>query len=202
MNEHSIALIERMIAGDEAAFDEVYRSYSEKLYRMAFFITGNKSDSEDILQDTFVQCFLHRQELKMADRFEPWIFQILTRRAWRTQKKKKGKQEVSFEAILDHENPGFAERILEDTKSNSVLGVLLAAEERQQIARAIAGLDIRYRTVLLLYYFNDMSMKEIAQTTRTLEGTVKSRLHKARNLLKKELLKQQDEKSGRSICHG
>lgn len=70
MMEEKKALVESMIDGNEAAFDELYRSYSGKLYRMAYFITGNQGDSEDILQETFVKCFLHKSKLKQAERFE------------------------------------------------------------------------------------------------------------------------------------
>uniref|UniRef100_UPI003261BA42 RNA polymerase sigma factor n=1 Tax=Clostridium sp. NkU-1 TaxID=1095009 RepID=UPI003261BA42 len=84
-------MVESMINGSEAAFDELYRSYSGKLYRMAYFITGNRSDSEDILQETFVKCFLYKSKLKQADRFEPWLYQILVRTAWRLERKKKRK---------------------------------------------------------------------------------------------------------------
>lgn len=70
MEEKNRALVTRMIDGEEAAFDEIYRSCSGKLYRMAYFITGNRSDSEDILQETFVKCYLHRGELKDLERFD------------------------------------------------------------------------------------------------------------------------------------
>ena len=64
MNEKNRANVERMIQGDRQAFDELYHSYSGKLYRMAYVITGNRSDSEDVLQETFVKCFLHRHKLR------------------------------------------------------------------------------------------------------------------------------------------
>ena len=81
-------LMIKMKNGDDQAFDEVYRSYSGKLYRMALFITGNRSDSEDVLQETFVKCYLHRGELKDPERFESWIYQILVRTAGRWKRRK------------------------------------------------------------------------------------------------------------------
>ncbi|MDW2797241.1 RNA polymerase sigma factor [Clostridium boliviensis] len=163
MNEEKKALVERMLGGSEAAFDELYRSCSGKLYRMAYFITGNRSDSEDILQETFVKCFLHRDKLREPERFEPWLYQILVRTAWRAEKRKKSRSELSFEGILDHE---------EDQ---------IKAE-----------------------WINELSTKEIARVTGTMEGTVKSRLFKARKLLK-SLLEAENISEGekeRGICHG
>jgi len=205
MNEEKKALVERMLGGSEAAFDELYRSCSGKLYRMAYFITGNRSDSEDILQETFVKCFLHRDKLREPERFEPWLYQILVRTAWRTEKRKKGRLELSFEGILDQEEDQLrAEWIQEDERVKGPLGSVLEAETAAQIHDALKRLDVKYRTVILLYYYNELSTKEIARVTGTMEGTVKSRLFKARKLLK-SLLEAENITEGekeRGICHG
>lgn len=205
MNEEKKALVERMLGGSEAAFDELYRSCSGKLYRMAYFITGNRSDSEDILQETFVKCFLHRDKLREPERFEPWLYQILVRTAWRAEKRKKSRSELSFEGILDQEEDHIkAEWIEKDEREKGPLGAVLEAETAAQIRDALKMLDVKYRTVILLYYYNELSTKEIARVTGTMEGTVKSRLFKARKLLKR-LLETENISEGekeRGICHG
>lgn len=193
MDEEKKALVESMLGGSEAAFDELYRSCFGKLYRMAYFITGNRSDSEDILQETFVKCFLHRATLKEPERFEPWLYQIMVRTAWRHEKRKKGRQELSFEELLEQE---------EDEKDKGPLGAVLEAEAASEIQSALQCLDVKYRTVVLLYYYNELSTREIARVTGTLEGTVKSRLYKARKLLKKLLEDDSREEKERGICHG
>lgn len=201
MDEKNRALITRMTEGDEAAFDELYHSYSGKLYRMAYFITGNRSDSEDILQETFVKCFLHRKELKQPERFESWLYQILVRTAWRSEKRRKGKRELSFDGILDNEeDTGMAERIQRDGKAEP-LEQVLKAEMSSELWKAVNRLGMKHRTVVLLYYYNDLSTKEIAAMTGTLEGTVKSRLHKARLLLREQLLADTDREKRRRLCH-
>lgn len=188
MDEERKALIENMIAGDEAAFDMLYRFYSKKLYRMAYFITGNQSDSEDILQETFIKCFLHRSKLRQPERFESWICQILVRTVWRMEKKKKGKAEISFDGLLEsEENTGAAERIQEDTENSGPIELVLQKESFQELGKAVNHPDVRYRTVVLLYYYNDMNTKEIARVCGILEGTVKSRLYRAREQLKEQL---------------
>lgn len=203
MDEENRALIARMIDGDEAAFDEIYHSYSGKLYRMAYFITGNRSDSEDILQETFVKCFLHRRELKQPERLESWLYQILVRTAWRSEKKRKGKKELSFDGILDNQDDtGMAERIQRD-EAGEPLHQILKEEDSSELWNAVNSLGVKHRTVVLLYYYNDFSTKEIAAMTGTLEGTVKSRLHKARLLLREKLSQEQDgdTEKGRRLCH-
>lgn len=197
MKEHNQALITRMVDGDEAAFDELYRSYSEKLYRMAYFITGNRSDSEDILQETFVKCYLHRKSLKQPECFDSWICQILVRTSWRFQKRRKGKRELSFDGILeDEEQTKTAERLLW-SKEEEPVEKIIQAEQAANLWKLVSSLDTKYRTVVVLYYYNEFSTREIARITGTLEGTVKSRLFKARTLLRK-LLETECYSSGQS----
>ena len=205
MIEEKEALVESMINGSEAAFDELYRSYSGKLYRMAYFITGNRSDSEDLLQETFVKCYLYKSKLKQTERFEPWLYQILVRTAWRLERKKKGRAEISYEGILENEEEKKrAEHIREDKKADEPLESVLEAETAKEIQAALNHMDIKYRTVIFLYYYNELSTREIAHITGVLEGTVKSRLHKARKLLKDLLKADGTEKTERErgFCHG
>lgn len=175
--------IENMIQGDESAFDELYHSYSSKLYRMAYFITGSRSDSEDVLQETFIKCFLHRKELKDPERFEAWLYKILVRTAWKLGKRKK---EVSFDEMMDKEDAGAANRLMKD-ESPGPLEQVLQQENSGALWNVVQKLDGKYRIVVLLYYYNELGTKEIAQVTGLLEGTVKSRLFQARKLLKKRL---------------
>lgn len=203
MDDKIRALAERMISGDEAAFDEIYHSYSGKLYRMAYFITGNRSDSEDILQDSFVKCFLHRNELKSPERFEFWMYQILVRTALKSERKKKGKKELSYDGMLEsEETAGLAERIWMD-KGDGPLEQIVKDETAREIRTAVERLDSKHRTVVLLYYYNGLGTKEIARMTGTLEGTVKSRLYKARADLRKSLEAANKEHPDRErrLCH-
>lgn len=204
MDEEKKALAKRMTEGDEAAFDEIYRSCSQKLYRMAYFITGNRSDSEDILQETFVKCYLHRKDLKQPEYLESWLYQILVRTAWRLERKKRGRSEISFEGMLEEkEDHKKAEFIQEDGKTPGPLETLLKEESAEEIQRAVNRLSVKHRTVVLLYYYNELSTREIAHITGTMEGTVKSRLFKARKQLKGFLEADGSKKTEkeRGFCH-
>lgn len=201
MEQKNRAYVENMIQGDESAFDSLYHSYSGKLYRMAYFITGNRSDSEDILQETFVKCFLHRRDLKDPERFESWLYQILVRTAWRAGKKKK---DFSLDGILDNEDDtGLAAAVSRDWSAGP-LEQIVEQEDVSELWQAVQNLDVKYRTVVLLYYYNELGTKEIARITGTLEGTVKSRLFKARKLLRSQLEQnglKEKETGERRMCH-
>lgn len=194
MEEEKKVFVRRMMAGDERAFDEIYHSYSRKLYRMAYFITGNHSDSEDILQETFVKCYLHREDLKNPEGFESWIYRILVRTAWKLERKKKRAGEISYEGILEQEEASgsrTARQIKEDLSAVNPLDVFLQKESFTELGEMVKGLDIKYRTVILLFYYNDLGTKEIAGIMGIFEGTVKSRLSRARSLLYQELQKKE-----------
>ena len=190
MEEEKIIFVRRMIEGDEKAFDELYHAYSKKLYRMAYFITGNHSDSEDILQETFVKCYLHRKELKNLGRFESWICQILVRTAWKTEKKKKRADEISYEEILEQEEDSgsrMARQMREDLSAVNPLDACLQKESFTELGEMVNQFEINYITVILLYYYNDYGTKEIARIMGIFEGTVKSRLSRARTLLHQQM---------------
>ena len=166
----------RMQQGDEEAFAWLFHGYQNRVLRMAYLISGNYADSEDIVQETFVKCYTYRKHLKDPEKFEPWLYQIMTRTSWRILKK--NRREQPAEEIRDEYEPD---------QDSAPLESVLRSEEREQLWDAVQGLEIRQRTAVVLYYYNQMSTKEIAKAMGCLEGTVKSRLHTARKNLKDRL---------------
>lgn len=67
-------LVQRMKAKDKTAFDALYEKYKNTLLRMAYLVSGQMYDAEDIVQETFVKCFLHIGDLKKNEGFRPWLF--------------------------------------------------------------------------------------------------------------------------------
>ncbi len=174
MNEE--VLVERMKAGDKEAFDLLYGKYKNLALHTAYLIIGNLSDSEDVVQDTFVKVFLHCKELKKESGFKAWMMQILVRTAYKTGKKRS--REVPDEDVV----------MKADTrKERSALEQVLTREASQILSEAIRELPIKQRTVVILFYYQECSISEIAKICGCLEGTVKSRLYNARVELKKKL---------------
>lgn len=169
-------LVEKMKAGDKEAFDILYERYRNRMFRTAYLITGNYSDSEDIVQETFVKCYLYCMELKKNDGFKPWLYQILTRTAW--QYGKKQSREIPDEEI---------EKKAERSDEINSLDLILKSEQSNKICDAVRRLDLKYRLVVVYYYYAQMSTKEIAKVCGLREGTVKSRLFTARKYLKKDM---------------
>ena len=111
-----------------------------------YFLTGNINGSEDIVQESFIECFKSAKNLKDPNTFKPWFYKIVTRTAWRYISKEK--------KVTPIEN--IYEKADESSRDKS-------------------------------YYFNDLSIKEIAKVMGCFEGTVKSRLYAARKNLKNSL---------------
>ena len=166
------ALVRRMQAGDESAFDELFACYQKQAVRTAALITGDVSLAEDVAQEAFVLCLLHICELRDPARFRSWFFRTLTRSAWKAMEKKL--------PTVDWEN--MPEPTAEDGPYPSE-----KAAAYEKLYQALDGLGKKQRTTVILYYFNDLSIKEIAQITGDLEGTVKTRLFAARRRLKRVL---------------
>lgn len=163
--------------GDLECFEELYKLYYNKAYGTAYIISGQKNIAEDIVQEAFIICYRSIKHIKNPQTFNTWFYRIVVRASWRITKKQKNSYVESFSANLDCGDP---------VKSNEynpfdlITGKLL-------IRQKIQTLKLPLKTVLILYYYNDMSVKEISKVLDCFEGTVKSRLFKARKILKKEL---------------
>lgn len=167
-------LVKLLKNGDKEAFDQFYEKYKDIALRMAYLICGNLSDSEDVVQESFIKCYQHITDLNKEEQLRSWFFQILTRTAWKYTKKQS--KEVPKEEMIS---------LMSDQKERSSLEVLLQKERDKGLMDMINHLSVKHRTTLVLYYYNDLSTKEIARILGCFEGTVKSRLFIARKLLKK-----------------
>lgn len=174
-------LVRKMISGDRDAFAGLMEKYQPQALRAAYLISGNHADSEDIVQETFVACYLNRRQIKHPEAFRSWFYKTLSRTAWKICRKKKWEQP--------------SEEVYEENAAapGELLGTMILKEEETALYEAIKKLPVKQRTVIVLYYYNQMSIKEIAGICGCLEGTVKSRLFNGKARLKEELLKKEQE---------
>ncbi|MBU5668316.1 RNA polymerase sigma factor [Peptoniphilus sp. MSJ-1] len=171
--ENAKKIVNGIKAGDKKSFDELYEEYYLILFRTAYLILGNKEDSEDVLQDTFVSIYTNINRLKNPSKLKSWIFTILKNTAY--TKYKNRKREFPDDEISNKV----------DVEINSNLENEIAI--KSDLKKCLMALGPKEREVIVLYYFNEFSIREIAKIQRTFEGTVKSRLYRARKKLKKEI---------------
>lgn len=162
--------------GDMEAFEELFERYKAQALRTAFFITNNIFSSEDIVQETFIKCWNSIGSLKKPEFFKSWFFKILTRTSWKYSVR--DKKDVLVQDIFEKAD---AQSI------DEAVNLFVITEQNKVLHREIESLDIKQKTVIILYYFNGFSVKEIAKITGCFEGTVKSRLHNGRKTLKNRL---------------
>lgn len=171
-------LVAQMKCGDRSAFARLYDKYKASVYRTACLISGNAADGEDIMQETFIKAFLHCKELKSDSMFRYWLFQILNRTAWQLLNSKSRKTEMPDENAAE----------MADTRKDPPVEETLLQKERQnEIYQAVMKLDYKLRLVVVLYYYDEMTTRQIARIAGCHEGTVKSRLYTARKRLKQML---------------
>ncbi len=172
--------------GEEEAFSNLFEAYYAEAIRMAWLICGNRADSEDIVQETFTICYSHRKQLKHPEGFRSWFYKILTRSAWKQCRKQQ--KEYPQELIPEK----YGER---EDQNLQPLEAVMQKQQDERVCQAVLKLPVKQRTVVVLYYFNGLSTKEIANVLHSMEGTVKSRLYTARRNLKEML--QEEQKSER-----
>lgn len=167
-------LVRQFQGGDEAAFEELYRRYRKPALRTAYLLTGNLCDSENVLQEAFLKCYQHLGGLRNPSGFKSWFWRILTRTAWDYCRKRS--RECPIEDIFDAYQATLS-------PIASSLDDLIGREEAADILAAVDKLPIKQKTVIILYYYNEFSVAEIAEATGALPATVKSRLYLARRSL-------------------
>jgi RNA polymerase sigma-70 factor (ECF subfamily) len=163
-----IELVKLAKKGDKPAFDEIIRLCVPDLFRIAMSILNNKDDADDAVCETVARAYESIHKLKECSFFKTWIIRILINRA-NTAYKKRSK--------IIYLNDINSEPQYEDAYD---LG-------DSELSAAVAGLSPELRTVIALYYFQDMPIKEIASILRIPQGTVKWRLSKARSILKEKI---------------
>jgi RNA polymerase sigma-70 factor (ECF subfamily) len=168
-------LIKGCLAGTWAFQQMLYKRFAAKMLTVCMRYTNSKEEAEDILQEGFVLVFEKMAQFKMKGSFEGWIRRIMVNKAIEHYRKS-----VHFYAMLD----------VEDV-SNEVVSKeeILNNIDTKELLKMVQELPPMYKMVFNLYVFEGMTHKEISETLKIAEGTSKSNLSDARNLLKKKILK-------------
>lgn len=163
-------------AGDPAAWDALFRRYQLPLYSYVQELMRHEQTSLDIVQETFIKAVRHLGSLREDTKFGGWLFRIahqLCQQHWR-----KARPLEPLDEVLESELAADAENPAEE---------LLSAEQEELFLAAIELLPAGHRAVVLLHYLEDFDLAEIAGITGVPLGTVKSRLHHARQKLRHQL---------------
>jgi RNA polymerase sigma-70 factor (ECF subfamily) len=179
-------LLSRLIKRDEDAFNEVVRSYSDRVYNLILRLVGSPSEAEDIAQEVFVTVFKSIESYRGEAKLSTWILRIAANHA-KNRIKYLSRRRTSGQELRD----GTDATEMADEGNAPVQAhfdapdvVLEAAETERIMQAAIAKLDEEQRLLVVLRDVEELSYDEIVEITGLPEGTVKSRLHRARMALK------------------
>ena len=179
------AIIERVLAGDNDAFGELVEAYQDRVYNLALRMCGNADDAFDLAQESFFRAWRGLSGFQFESAFSTWLFRLSTNVCLDWLRAKRRRPTVSLTTV-DDEDEEVQMELPDPGKSPEEL--LLAAEDRKILARAMNELPVEYRQILTLRAIDDLSYAEIAEILKLREGTVKSRLSRARNALRNKLL--------------
>ncbi|AKG37298.1 sigma-70 family RNA polymerase sigma factor [Paenibacillus durus] len=163
-------LVPRAMRGDPDAFQALIHQEKEKLYRMAYVYMRNEADALEVFQETVYKAFKSISSLQDSRYFSTWLTRILINTAIAHLKKNRKVTAMSPEAL---ENIGDSYQ--------------LQLEDQLDLLQAMETLEEKYKTVLLLRYYKDYSVKQISEILGCPEGTVKTNIHRGLSILRKKL---------------
>lgn len=182
-------LLALALSGDQDAFGILIERYRPVAQRLAVQITGDQEVARELVQDAIVQAYLSLDHLRDTTRFKSWFYGIMLnvcRTYWRTQKVR----QISLEALMEEQS---LEEIWLPDGEIDPQEVVMERELHHLMLHAITRLSSKNRAVILLFYYGQLSLREIAHTLEISMVAVKSRLKQARKALREQLLQMYPE---------
>lgn len=192
MEQTDALLIEDFLEGDIAALETLVEKYKRMVYRVAVKITKNHEDANDVVQETFLKVYKSLNKFKMESSFETWLYRIVVNLSLNAVKRRKRRRELSLDEVYEKKTTNNSvisgESIADELKSQDDPYVHVERKElRQAVTQAVDSLPPKQKVVIILHEFEGLKSKEIASILKCSVGTVRSRLHYARQRLR-ELL--------------
>ncbi len=171
-----LELLQRFRSGDEAAFHELVNRHADYLYGVACCLCGNSADAEDVVQETFAGAFKGAAGFRGASSVKTWLTRILVRQVARIRRDNWKRKVFPIGDGL--------EQIVDSDSSLAVLPAQREVDDRMDVMAMLQELSAEHREVIVLRELQGMSYGEIAESLGVPQGTVESRLHRARQELR------------------
>jgi RNA polymerase sigma-70 factor (ECF subfamily) len=181
-----LAVVRRVQAGDVDAFDQLITKYRGRVYSVVYNLTSNREDAADLTQDAFIKSFQSINRFQGQSSFFTWLYRIAVNSTLTHLRKNRLRTFFSFEKINEEDNVS-SEVIAALTDETGADKETFARELQEKLNEAMQKLSIPHRTVITLFEIDNLSHHEIAEIMNCSVGTVRSRLHYAKQLLQAEL---------------
>lgn len=175
-------IVRRVRAGDIGLFEVLMRRYDERVYRVVRSVLRNDSETEDVTQKAWVSAFTHLDQFRGRARFSTWLIRIALHEAWADARRRRRYEALKAPSGSDGERRSASTVSLPDPEQEAS-----RREAASLLETAIEALPARYRVVFVLRELEELSTAETAACLELTGDTVKTRLHRARTMLKRDL---------------
>lgn len=179
-------LVLRAIQGDQAAFGEIVDQYSMLMLRTASMIVGDRDIAEDVVQDALIQAWHHLSDLRKAGALRPWLMRIVVNQCI-SFKRRLARTSAFMRQALSEQETDLIAQAADDHKGRM--------ERDWDLTKAIESLPLKQRVVIVLHYYNGMTLPEMAHTLQTSENTLKKRIQAALTNLRRALHSDNEEEA-------
>ncbi|WP_046216177.1 RNA polymerase sigma factor SigW [Paenibacillus wulumuqiensis] len=177
-------LVKLALKGDQRAFAEIVDLYKDKIFHLGYRMLSNRHEAEDVVQETFLRVYKSLDRYDPKQKFSTWIYRIATNLC--IDRLRKRKPSFSLDAELnDQDNTDGYALIPGDERTPE--SEYLLTETQQLIHQAIDSLPDKYKTVMILRYLQELSLQEISDVMDMPVTTIKTRVHRGREFLRKKL---------------
>lgn len=184
--DSDMAIVRQVQAGEVAAFDRLIIKYRERVFGILYNMTSNREDAADLTQDAFIKAFQSINRFGGQSSFFTWLYRIAINSTLSHLRKSRLRSFFSLETI-DQDAPVSRELIAALTDKTGADRDTYVRELQEKLNEAMLKLSIKHRTVVTLFEVDGLSHQEIAEVMNCSVGTVRSRLHYAKQLLQSEL---------------
>jgi RNA polymerase sigma-70 factor (ECF subfamily) len=184
--DDDLTIVRQVQGGDVAAFDKLILKYRNRIFGVVYHLTSNREDAADLTQDAFIRAFQSIQRFSGQSSFFTWLYRIAINGTLSHLRKNRTRSFFSLEK-MDSDEPVSKEIISALTDRTGAERDTYVRELQEKLNEAMLKLSISHRTVVTLFEIDGLSHQEIAEVMNCSVGTVRSRLHYAKQLLQAEL---------------
>lgn len=185
-----LELVKRAKKNDPKAFERLLQKYRKSVYYMLLKMVNNTDDAEDLTQEAFAKAFNSLAKFDSKYAFSTWLFRIATNNCIDFIRKKRI-QTVSIDTSYENDEGDSMSFDIRDTSLNPN-EVMLKQQRKEYLKKAVERLPAKYKRLVDLRYFQELSYEEVATELELPLGTVKAQLFRARELLSQELKHMED----------
>jgi RNA polymerase sigma-70 factor (ECF subfamily) len=182
----------RIALKDQTAFEQLMRRHNGRLFRVSRSILKDDAEAEDALQDAYLEAYKHIADFRGDAQIATWLTRIVVNQALMRLRKQKRHRNVVPIAGADRSREDETVIDVPDTRAESPRDALFRAEVRKMIERRIDELPLNFRTVFVMREVEDLSVQETAACLAIPEATVRTRLFRARALMRESLARDMD----------